>query len=73
MNSLAKALGLNYEIDKGGKGYQAMLKAIKIRDRITHPKNIECTHISDDELRLLGDANQWCGNEVVKLLKFSNK
>ena len=46
-----------------------MLKAIKIRDRITHPKSKECINISNEDMIVLGNANAWFRDEILKLLK----
>ncbi|MBL7186402.1 MAG: hypothetical protein ISS70_08755 [Phycisphaerae bacterium] len=68
LNYSAKALGLNYTVKKEG-GYQSMLDAIKIRDRITHPKGKSCVVIGNDEMNTLADANAWFRHEVVRLMK----
>ena len=67
INSLAKSLQITYSIDKDGQGYEAMQKAIKIRDKITHPKNKQSTIIDDTDMEILKNANIWFRDEVVKL------
>ena len=72
VNSVAKALQLNYSINKNS-GYNAMLDAIKIRDRITHPKNKESIIIDDNNMIILGNANAWFRDEVAKLLNLMHE
>lgn len=69
INSFAKVLNLDYRIKTSCSGYQAMLKAVKIRDRITHPKSKKCTYINSDEMIILGDANIWFRDAIEQLLK----
>ena len=67
LNYCAKALNLNYNVNKNS-GYESMLKAIKIRDRITHPKNKSSLIITNNDMTVLGDAHAWFRDEVVRLM-----
>lgn len=67
LNYASKALELDYVVSKKS-GYNSMLKAIKIRDRITHPKNKSSLTITEEDMHVLGDANSWFRDEVTTLL-----
>lgn len=67
LNYAAKALSLNFEVNKNS-GYESMLKAIKIRDRITHPKSKASLIINNHDMNVLGNANAWFRDETVRLL-----
>lgn len=45
--------------------WNSFKQAIKIRNRVTHPKDNEDANISDDELDLIYEAEEWW-NESVK-------
>ncbi|KOR29787.1 hypothetical protein TI05_14735 [Achromatium sp. WMS3] len=68
LNYTAKALVLDFKVKTNNDGYESMLKAIKIRDRITHPKNKESLIISDQDIVVLGKASAWFRDEAVRLL-----
>jgi hypothetical protein len=68
MTSAARALNLDFKLEKGGQGWLAMRDSVKIRDRITHPKNMDSLVISDDEMKKLGQANAWFRDETVRLI-----
>lgn len=68
LNYSAKALDLDYTVKKGEVGYKSMLDAVKIRDRITHPKGKSCLSVSNEEMTILGNANVWFRDEVGKLM-----
>ena len=68
INSVIKTLDLNFELNKG-VGWEALLKAIKIRDRITHPKDIDSLEIEDEEFKIMGTANKWLVDEMTKLIE----
>ena len=46
---LAKAGSLPSELDVSGSEWQSFRRAIKIRDRITHPKSVSDLNISDED------------------------
>jgi hypothetical protein len=37
----ARLFNVEYEVDRSGKGWQALVRAIGVRDGITHPKSID--------------------------------
>jgi hypothetical protein len=68
IRSVAKALNLKFEINKGS-GWTALCAAVKVRDRITHPKTTESLLISDDDMQILGQANAWFRDEIARLIE----
>ena len=72
LNYAAKALRLTYIVNKDS-GYESMLEAIKIRDRITHPKRKASLIVSDQDMVVLGNANAWFRDNVVRLLNQIHK
>ncbi len=55
----AKSCSQNFDIDKSGNDWQCFKNALKIRDRITHPKNIADLEITDDEMPTILNAGAW--------------
>ncbi len=49
-------MATGYLLDFGGNGWQSFLESLKIRDRITHPKNLDEITVLDDELEILSNA-----------------
>ena len=68
IRAAAKALNLNFILNKGS-GWEALDDAVKIRDRITHPKTTESLLISDNDMRVLGQANAWFRDEIASLIE----
>ena len=59
-NGLSDAIGLSLPpIDKKCLGWDAMTKAIRIRDRITHPKAPDDLEISDFDLEVIDQSAKW--------------
>jgi hypothetical protein len=52
----AEVVGLPLTIDKGGRNWQAYSEALKIRDRITHPKRLEDVELTDAEIEVVREA-----------------
>jgi hypothetical protein len=50
------------DLDVSGSGWQGFLHAIRVRDRITHPKTTEDISISDEELMNVLDSLSWFRN-----------
>lgn len=47
------------EINYGDKGWVSFTKAIKIRDRLMHPKSVDSLDVTDDEIGIVSDALHW--------------
>jgi len=56
---VAQACQCPYSIDKGNKTWTSFKEALRIRDRLTHPKKQEDLIISDNELRAVEKTAQW--------------
>ena len=48
-----------FEPDVRSNGWQSLQQAMKIRNRITHPKNINDMNISDEDIKILDNASKW--------------
>jgi len=57
--------GKQLELNVGSSKWDSFIKAIKVRNRITHPKTSTDLQISDDDLHLVTDVNEWF-NEIIK-------
>jgi len=57
--ALSHARGFPLQIDKSGKNWQDYRRALKIRDRITHPKTAEALKITDEELQVIRETHGW--------------
>jgi hypothetical protein len=55
----AKAHALDYSPDYSGPGWQALQSAVKIRNRITHPRKLDEMSISDTEMQVVDSAHAW--------------
>ncbi|MET0168243.1 MAG: hypothetical protein ABW318_25045, partial [Vicinamibacterales bacterium] len=54
-------------------GWRQLQDALKVRDRLTHPKQGSDLVVSDDALRACHEAYTWFGTLVVKKFKESAK
>ena len=64
---LAKAVSIPSELDVSGSEWQSFRRAIKIRDRITHPKSVADLNISDEDYNDLSVGFGWVVISHVKL------
>ncbi len=53
-----------FTVDKSSKGWESFKKALKVRDRITHPKGIVDLNISDDEMDFILETGMWFSKDV---------
>ncbi len=60
-----------FELPVKEKGWQQLLDAIAIRDRITHPKSSKGIEIADDELTDVQDAALWFTQQCGELMRRS--
>jgi hypothetical protein len=67
-HSFAKALNREYDLDFNGEG-QSFTEAIKIRDRLTHPKDSSSWVISDADFKCGQEAWKWFGERLVEVSK----
>jgi hypothetical protein len=66
MRCAAEQFGVE-EVEFGDRGWKAFLDAVKVRDRITHPKDTSDVDITDIELQGIGTAVQWFEETHVRL------
>ena len=57
--SFAKANKISFALDYRGDGWRAFSEAVKIRNRITHPKRMEEMSIDDTEMARIDKAHDW--------------
>ena len=65
----AKATNSSYELDVGGIGWYSFLKALAVRNRISHPKHERDLVITDEDLDSVQKAAEWhrdCAWELIK-------
>jgi len=53
----------------GDNGWNDLQKAVKIRNRLTHPKKTADCHVSNDDLRTCVNAADWFQKRVMAQLK----
>jgi hypothetical protein len=62
-----------FEIPYGHAGWEALLDASKVRDRITHPKRAQDFDITEAEVKLLRRAEAWFWRLSMRILKTLNR
>lgn len=72
---LSRVVSLPYTLDVSQHGWQQVREGIKIRDRLTHPKQASDLTVSEDEILLVVTAYKWfiqcmaeCQIQVMKAL-----
>jgi hypothetical protein len=63
-----KVNGLNKAIDYSGSGWNALQKATKIRNRLTHPREATDLEVTDDEIEIIGLAYNYQHDIFQELL-----
>ncbi|MBP8002551.1 MAG: hypothetical protein KA314_01510 [Chloroflexi bacterium] len=69
---LAKGFQTNTKLNVGGVGWEAFQKAIKIRNRLTHPKKTHDWIVSNEDMTVVMTAFNWFNQEITQLLKDMN-
>ena len=67
--AFAKSEGVEFPLATGENGWEAFQQSLAIRDRLTHPKDVDELQVSDEDLRILDKAAVWWGGQVGALLK----
>lgn len=67
LRSLAEELGTSIDEQIGNAGWEKLGGAVKVRDRITHPKLDTDMTISDDELNKTEEGFLWFWNTMVDI------
>ncbi|MBD2567546.1 hypothetical protein [Anabaena lutea] len=65
---LNTVFGTNLNI-KSISGWEDFTNSIEIRNDITHPKNLHCFQIDDDELKKINNARLWFDKFITQTLK----
>lgn len=74
LRTTARASKSSYTIDKASENWYSFKEALKIRDRITHPKTSGDLVISDSELKAIQKTLNWyitSVKDVLSILKIS--
>jgi len=69
----AECFGSGFKLKTDGNGWNAYKNALKIRNRITHPKKNNDLKISDGEWACIINARTWFDDEYQRLLEFRGK
>jgi hypothetical protein len=65
ISMFAKGYGVGFAPDCSGAGWQRFCAALRIRDRLMHPKKAEDFDVSDDEVTCALEAYEWF-NGVIR-------
>ena len=65
----AKAHNSNFSLAVNTDGWNSFKRAVKIRNRITHPKKPDDLTITDEETTKIGEASAWYRDSIVALLE----
>lgn len=57
--TLAKAWGVNTMLDYSDEGWEALQHTVKLRNRLTHPKNAKEFQVSDEDMHQADVAEAW--------------
>jgi hypothetical protein len=68
-----KLPNVSSEVDCGGQGWESLQLAIKIRDRLTHPKRMTDLDVSDDEVKVVTAAWNWFMDSLNSILEALEK
>jgi hypothetical protein len=69
----SRPFGFRYQIDVSSQGWNTFRQAIKVRNRLTHPKSIEDLHISDSDILCVAETAHWYLNHQKELIKGIDK
>lgn len=69
----AKAFNADFELKVNSEGWKSYLYALKIRNRIIHPKGFLDLVIKDKDMKKVMEARIWFGKNLTQLLKSSVK
>lgn len=65
----AKLLSPSADIDFSNPGWQKLRQAIDIRNRLTHPKNLQDLNVAEAEIDVTNASFEWLLAEITKLLQ----
>lgn len=70
--TFAKACGVAYVINRNTRGWDEFCKAIKIRNRLTHPQKIEDLELLDDDMKSVETGLNWYISQVNQIFEAWN-
>lgn len=66
--SYAKACSIEFHLDLSTQGWEMFIKAIKIRDRITHPRSIDDLQVSLNDIEIVEKGMEFFREATAPLL-----
>ncbi len=63
-----RAAGIQYSPDLSGAEWTSLREALKVRDRLMHPKHVSALNVSDSEVRAAFAAFIWMNREIIRIL-----
>lgn len=60
-------------INRNSEGWKKFEEAVKIRNRITHPKKKQDLIISNEDIKLLHKIEHWHDTQIIEILSFISK
>jgi hypothetical protein len=72
IDAFARALGSEHKVDYGGEGWARLDRALALRDRLTHPKNVSQFHIEEKDLEDAQAGFDWFLEQVNLILDNSD-
>ena len=57
--TFSKSIGSSFSLNVGGQGWQNLREAVKVRDRLMHPKEVADLQVSDAEIEATKEAFDW--------------
>jgi hypothetical protein len=68
LSSFAQSVGSKWQIRKDA-GFAALTNAVRIRDRLTHPKTLDALTVTDKELDAVKQAFGWVRREFTRIVQ----
>jgi hypothetical protein len=72
VNSFKAVLPDLHQVNLTGADFEALVRSVKVRDRLMHPKSAEALKVSDEEIRDVAHAFNWFGWSLMNLMKSAN-
>jgi hypothetical protein len=63
----AKNHGAAFQVDRSTSGWRALRDAMRLRDKVTHPKSSASLEVSEDDVEVLKQASQWWQETLMSL------
>ncbi len=65
LSTLNRKIPSTEQLDVGGKGWEAFMNALSIRDRITHPKSQTDILVSETDMVCLSTASKFIASQMI--------